>query len=158
MDHYDPVTPGSSREQLTNLLTPVQVQDLNLILGEIEQWEKKVTDYEMKFEKDDISDKVRQAAIRAMAPEAVMAARDAIKTKFGEKYLPKSPRMYKNKAKNAQEAHECIRPTDMMLSPDRLKVSADDQRKLYDLIWKRTIASHVRPTEDYPGPTENTKL
>merc|ERR1711969_113866 len=51
--------------------------------------------------------------------------------------------MYKNKAKNAQEAHECIRPTDMMLSPDRLKVSADDQRKLYDLIWKRTIASQM---------------
>ncbi|MDB6182745.1 type I DNA topoisomerase [Paracoccus fistulariae] len=78
-----------------------------------------------------------------MAPEAVMSARDAIKAKFGEKYLPKSPRMYKNKAKNAQEAHECIRPTDMMLSPDKLKVSADDQRKLYDLIWKRTIASQM---------------
>lgn len=78
-----------------------------------------------------------------MAPEAVMAARDAIKAKFGDKYLPKSPRMYKNKAKNAQEAHECIRPTDMMLSPDQLKVSADDQRKLYDLIWKRTIASQM---------------
>ncbi|MFN3525737.1 MAG: DNA topoisomerase, partial [Paracoccus sp. (in: a-proteobacteria)] len=78
-----------------------------------------------------------------MAPEAVMAARDAIKAKFGEKYLPKSPRMYKNKAKNAQEAHECIRPTDMMMSPDKLKASAEDQRKLYDLIWKRTIASQM---------------
>lgn len=78
-----------------------------------------------------------------MAPEAVMSARDAIKAKFGETYLPRSPRMYKNKAKNAQEAHECIRPTDMMMSPDRLKVSADDQRKLYDLIWKRTIASQM---------------
>lgn len=78
-----------------------------------------------------------------MAPEAVMSARDAIKAKFGENYLPKSPRMYKNKAKNAQEAHECIRPTDMMMSPDRLKNSADDQRKLYDLIWKRTIASQM---------------
>ena len=78
-----------------------------------------------------------------MAPEAVHAARDAIKAKFGDKYVPKSPRMYKNKAKNAQEAHECIRPTDMMLSPDKLKVSADDQRKLYDLIWKRTIASQM---------------
>ncbi|RJE83239.1 type I DNA topoisomerase [Paracoccus onubensis] len=78
-----------------------------------------------------------------MAPEAVMAARDAIKAKFGEKYLPKSPRMYKNKAKNAQEAHECIRPTDMMLSTDKLKVTAEDQRKLYDLIWKRTIASQM---------------
>lgn len=78
-----------------------------------------------------------------MAPEAVMSARDAIRAKFGENYLPKSPRMYKNKARNAQEAHECIRPTDMMMSPDRLTVSADDQRKLYDLIWKRTIASQM---------------
>ncbi|MFN3276648.1 MAG: type I DNA topoisomerase [Paracoccus sp. (in: a-proteobacteria)] len=78
-----------------------------------------------------------------MAPEAVMAARDAIRAKFGENYLPKSPRMYKNKAKNAQEAHECIRPTDMMMSPDRLKLAAEDQRKLYDLIWKRTIASQM---------------
>src|SRR5690606_25415100 len=78
-----------------------------------------------------------------MAPEAVMAARDAIKARFGGNYVPKSPRMYKNKAKNAQEAHECIRPTDMMLSPDKLKVSAEDQRKLYDLIWKRTIASQM---------------
>ncbi|MDO5704487.1 MAG: type I DNA topoisomerase, partial [Paracoccus sp. (in: a-proteobacteria)] len=78
-----------------------------------------------------------------MAPEAVMAARDAIRAKFGDNYLPKSPRMYKNKAKNAQEAHECIRPTDMMLSPDKLRVTADDQRKLYDLIWKRTLASQM---------------
>lgn len=78
-----------------------------------------------------------------MAPEAVMSARDAIRAKFGENYLPKSPRMYKNKARNAQEAHECIRPTDMMMSPDRLTVSAEDQRKLYDLIWKRTIASQM---------------
>ncbi|MBU2957536.1 type I DNA topoisomerase [Paracoccus sp. 1_MG-2023] len=78
-----------------------------------------------------------------MAPEAVHAARDAIKAKFGENYVPKSPRMYKNKAKNAQEAHECIRPTDMMMSPDRLKITADDQRKLYELIWKRTIASQM---------------
>jgi len=78
-----------------------------------------------------------------MAPEAVMAARDAIKKRFGEQYLPKSPRMYKNKAKNAQEAHECIRPTDMMLSPDRLPVADKDQKALYDLIWKRTIASQM---------------
>ena len=78
-----------------------------------------------------------------MAPEAVHAARDAIRARFGDKYVPSSPRMYKNKAKNAQEAHECIRPTDMMLSPDKLKVTAEDQRKLYDLIWKRTIASQM---------------
>jgi len=77
-----------------------------------------------------------------MAPEAVMAARDEIKRRFGDKYVPSSPRMYKNKAKNAQEAHECIRPTDMSQSPDKLKL-ADDQGKLYDLIWKRTLASQM---------------
>ncbi|SDD23879.1 DNA topoisomerase-1 [Paracoccus isoporae] len=78
-----------------------------------------------------------------MAPEAVMSARDVIKSRFGENYLPKSPRMYKNKAKNAQEAHECIRPTDMSLSPDRLRISEKDQRALYGLIWKRTLASQM---------------
>ncbi|MTH77682.1 type I DNA topoisomerase [Paracoccus aestuariivivens] len=78
-----------------------------------------------------------------MAPEAVMSARDAIKKRFGEEYLPSSPRMYKNKAKNAQEAHECIRPTDMFMSPDKLPVSDKDQKALYDLIWKRTIASQM---------------
>ncbi len=78
-----------------------------------------------------------------MAPEAVMAARDVIKDRYGAEYVPKSPRMYKNKAKNAQEAHECIRPTDMAVSPDRLKLSDNDQRKLYDLIWKRTIAGQM---------------
>jgi len=78
-----------------------------------------------------------------MAPEAVMAARDEIKRRFGAAYVPDSPRMYKNKAKNAQEAHECIRPTDMMAEPEKLHLSESDQRKLYDLIWKRTIASQM---------------
>ncbi|MCV2865586.1 type I DNA topoisomerase [Defluviimonas sp. WL0075] len=77
-----------------------------------------------------------------MAPEAVMAARDAIKARFGAEYVPDSPRMYKNKAKNAQEAHECIRPTDMMQSPDGLKAEGE-QKRLYDLIWKRTLASQM---------------
>ena len=78
-----------------------------------------------------------------MAPEAVMAARDEIKARFGASYVPSSPRMYKNKAKNAQEAHECIRPTDMSAGPDKLRIADADQRKLYDLIWKRTIASQM---------------
>ena len=78
-----------------------------------------------------------------MAPEAVMAARDAIRDRYGDNYLPNSPRMYKNKAKNAQEAHECIRPTEMKRAPDQLKVTDADQRKLYDLIWKRTLASQM---------------
>ncbi|WP_028028949.1 type I DNA topoisomerase [Gemmobacter nectariphilus] len=78
-----------------------------------------------------------------MAPEAVMAARDTIKAVFGAAYVPDSPRMYKNKAKNAQEAHECIRPTEMSASPDKLRIADTDQRRLYDLIWKRTIASQM---------------
>ncbi|MEM1078777.1 MAG: type I DNA topoisomerase [Pseudomonadota bacterium] len=78
-----------------------------------------------------------------MAPEAVTDARDTIKTRYGAEYLPSSPRIYKNKAKNAQEAHECIRPTEMGRAPDDLKVTEPDQRKLYDLIWKRTLASQM---------------
>ena len=78
-----------------------------------------------------------------MAPEAVMATRDAIAKRFGADYLPKSPRMYKNKAKNAQEAHECIRPTDIFRDAAALKLRDEDQRKLYDLIWKRTIACQM---------------
>ena len=78
-----------------------------------------------------------------MAPEAVMSARDVIRATFGAAYVPDSPRMYKNKAKNAQEAHECIRPTDMAAAPEKLRLIEADQRKLYDLIWKRTIASQM---------------
>jgi DNA topoisomerase-1 len=78
-----------------------------------------------------------------MAPEAVMAARDAIRDRYGAPYVPSSPRMYKNKAKNAQEAHECIRPTDMAQAPERLGSLEPDQRRLYDLIWKRSIASQM---------------
>ena len=78
-----------------------------------------------------------------MAPEAVMAARDEIRSRFGAAYVPESPRMYKNKAKNAQEAHECIRPTEMSMGPEKLRLAEADQRKLYDLIWKRTIASQM---------------
>ncbi len=78
-----------------------------------------------------------------MAPEAVAATRDAIADRYGSEYVPDSPRIYKNKAKNAQEAHECIRPTDMSRDAKALKVTDEDQRKLYDLIWKRTIACQM---------------
>ncbi len=78
-----------------------------------------------------------------MAPEAVQEARAAIKDRFGDDYVPNSPRIYKNKAKNAQEAHECIRPTDMAKDAQSLKISDADQRKLYDLIWKRTLACQM---------------
>ena len=78
-----------------------------------------------------------------MAPEAVTACREAIADRFGKEYVPGSPRIYKNKAKNAQEAHECVRPTDMTKDAASLKLREDDQRKLYDLIWKRTLACQM---------------
>ncbi len=78
-----------------------------------------------------------------MAPEAVTMARDAIKDRYGADYVPDKPRIYKNKAKNAQEAHECIRPTDMAKDADALNIMDADQRKLYDLIWKRTLACQM---------------
>jgi len=78
-----------------------------------------------------------------MAPEAVQDARSAVKGTFGEDYLPDSPRMYKSKAKNAQEAHECIRPTSFTRHPRGLKNLDTDEYRLYDLIWKRAIASQM---------------
>ena len=77
-----------------------------------------------------------------MAPEAVVMARDAIADRYGAQYVPKEPRIYKNKAKNAQEAHECVRPTDMTKDAPSLKLESD-QAKLYDLIWKRTLACQM---------------
>ncbi|TNF60790.1 MAG: type I DNA topoisomerase, partial [Rhodobacteraceae bacterium] len=78
-----------------------------------------------------------------MAPEAVAATRAEIAKRYGADYVPANPRLYKNKAKNAQEAHECIRPTDMAADPDSLRLTESDQRRLYDLIWKRTIACQM---------------
>ncbi|MGJ8544592.1 MAG: type I DNA topoisomerase [Sulfitobacter sp.] len=78
-----------------------------------------------------------------MAPEAVTMARDAIKDRYGAEYVPAEPRVYKNKAKNAQEAHECIRPTDMEKDAAAIGNLEADQRKLYDLIWKRTLACQM---------------
>lgn len=78
-----------------------------------------------------------------MAPEAVTATRDAITERYGAEYVPDKPRIYKNKAKNAQEAHECIRPTEMTSDAQALKLTDADQRKLYDLIWKRTLACQM---------------
>jgi DNA topoisomerase-1 len=77
-----------------------------------------------------------------MAPEAVTEARAAIADRYGAKYVPETPRIYKNKAKNAQEAHECIRPTEMSKAAEDLRLDGE-QKKLYDLIWKRTIASQM---------------
>ncbi|HEV7435325.1 MAG TPA: type I DNA topoisomerase [Pseudorhizobium sp.] len=83
-----------------------------------------------------------------MAPEAVDGARSAIKDQFGERYLPEKPRFYSTKAKNAQEAHEAIRPTDFNRSPEKVRRHLDaDQVRLYELIWKRGIASQMASAE-----------
>lgn len=79
-----------------------------------------------------------------MAPEAISAARGYIGREFGESYLPNSPRLYKTKAKNAQEAHEAIRPTEILRHPSTVSRTLDrDQFRLYELIWKRTVASQM---------------
>jgi DNA topoisomerase-1 len=83
-----------------------------------------------------------------MAPEALTQARQAIANEFGEKYLPEKPRYYSVKAKNAQEAHEAIRPTDFSRTPNAMRQYLDaDQFRLYDMIWKRAIASQMQPAE-----------
>ena len=78
--------------------------------------------------------------------DAILSFRDSIKKNYGENYLPSEPLSYSGKkAKNAQEAHEAIRPTDIMRSPDQVKkyLSAD-QNKLYDLIWSRALSSQMQ--------------
>jgi DNA topoisomerase-1 len=79
-----------------------------------------------------------------MAKEAVAACRALIADDFGDAYLPNAPRLYKTKAKNAQEAHEAVRPTDVRRRPANLsRFLNEDQRRLYTLIWKRTLASQM---------------
>ena len=81
-----------------------------------------------------------------MAPEGIAMARSVIGKYFGEEYLPEKARIYQTKAKNAQEAHEAIRPTDMFKRPENLNLDAD-QAKLYGLIWRRTLASQMKSAE-----------
>src|SRR6202040_1560366 len=80
----------------------------------------------------------------AIAAEAIAAARLLIGGEFGPRYVPGEPRVYKSPAKNAQEAHEAIRPTDLARRPDDVARHLDnDHRRLYELIWKRTVASQM---------------
>ncbi|MES2579151.1 MAG: type I DNA topoisomerase [Pseudomonadota bacterium] len=84
----------------------------------------------------------------SLAAEAVMSIRDYVKKNFDADYLPKSPIMYKTKAKNAQEAHEAIRPTDISRNPTTMrKYLNDEQFKLYEMIWKRTLACQMSPAK-----------
>jgi DNA topoisomerase I len=79
-----------------------------------------------------------------MAAEAIGAIRSLIGQQYGAPFLPVAPRIYKTKAKNAQEAHEAIRPTDVFRRPQDVAPYLDrDQLKLYELIWRRTVASQM---------------
>jgi DNA topoisomerase-1 len=83
-----------------------------------------------------------------LAPEAIEGARQVIGKDFGAKYVPGVPRKYTVKAKNAQEAHEAIRPTDLARRPREVARHLEgDQAKLYELIWTRTIASQMESAE-----------
>src|SRR6266700_3394386 len=80
----------------------------------------------------------------AIAAEAIAAARGLIGSEFGPRYVPGEPRVYRSPAKNAQEAHEAIRPTDLTRRPGDVARHLDnDHRRLYELIWKRTVASQM---------------
>jgi len=79
-----------------------------------------------------------------LSEDAVNQCRTLIKSKYGDKYLPDAPRLYKSKAKNAQEAHEAIRPTELSRLPEEVKNYVEPQMAaLYNLIWKRTMASQM---------------
>jgi DNA topoisomerase-1 len=83
-----------------------------------------------------------------MAGEAVAESRHVIAQLHGDRYVPKVPRAYTSRAKNAQEAHEAIRPTSLALLPERVSRSLNiDQARLYELIWKRALASQMESAE-----------
>lgn len=87
---------------------------------------------------------MRTDSVRA-SPEAITQARKVIRTKYGKDFLPESPFTYKTK-KQAQDAHECIRPTHLSLPPEKVESHLSiDQNKLYQLIWKRFLSSQMNP-------------
>ncbi len=95
------------------------------------------------------------ALITYMRTDSITLSKDSIDTirkniseKYGDKYLPDKPIEYKSRKKNAQEAHEAIRPTDISIEPESIKdYLSEEQFKLYDLIWKRTLASQMTSAE-----------
>ncbi len=79
-----------------------------------------------------------------LSQDAIQSARKLVSEQFGPAYIPEKPRIYKSRAKNAQEAHEAIRPTDLQRHPDKVRAALDrDQHRLYELIWKRTMACQM---------------
>jgi DNA topoisomerase I len=101
----------------------------------------------------------------AISGEAIAAARRLIVADFGPRHLPGEPRVYRSPAKNAQEAHEAVRPTDVDRKPVEIADYLDhDQRRLYELIWKRTVASQMasalleQVTVDIADPSGRLRL
>jgi DNA topoisomerase-1 len=83
-----------------------------------------------------------------MAPEAITDIRAMIGKNYGKEYVPGSPRTYQNKSKNAQEAHEAVRPTSASRTPEQVAKYVDrDQARLYELIWNRAVASQMESAE-----------
>ena len=100
-----------------------------------------------------------------LAPEARTQTRRLIGQRYGNEYVPEKPRFYSSKVKNAQEAHEAIRPTDLFRTPDELARHLDkDQLRLYELIWKRTVACQTESavfdqvTVDLESGDKNVRL
>ncbi len=90
-----------------------------------------------------------------LSSTAINAARTQVRQLFGEQYVPERPRVYTSKVKNAQEAHEAIRPAGETFSTPAQTGLSGDQFRLYDLIWKRTVASQMRDAE---GSTITVKI
>ncbi|WP_370325417.1 type I DNA topoisomerase [Euzebya sp.] len=92
-----------------------------------------------------------------LSDSALTAARDQIRARYGDDYLPDSPRIYAKKSKNAQEAHEAVRPSgETFRTPDELRGElGSEERRLYELIWTRTIASQMT---DAVGQTVSVRL
>lgn len=106
---------------------------------------KKTMQIAQKLYEDGLITYMRTDAVNLSA-DAIKSCREAILKYFGESYLPKEPKEYKTKSKNAQEAHEAIRPSDVMNTPKKMEVKlASDEHKLYELIWKRTVACQMNP-------------
>ncbi len=106
---------------------------------------KKTMQIAQKLYEDGLITYMRTDAVN-LSKEAIAACRDAIVKYFGEEYLPKAPKEYKTKSKNAQEAHEAIRPSDVNNTPKKMEGKLDnDAHRLYELIWKRTVACQMNP-------------
>lgn len=106
---------------------------------------KKTMQVAQKLYEDGLITYMRTDAVN-LSKEAIDACREAIIKYFGEAYLPKTAKEYKTKSKNAQEAHEAIRPAHIMDTPKKLEARLDaDAHKLYELIWKRTVACQMNP-------------